>query len=507
MADCALAAHDDFTSFCKFTMPSPSAVTDPTKTRLLEAEHQLIMDAHLMKVESGEIPYSVITMPPRHGKSERASRRFIPWFIGRNPWAQVIFTTYGQEFADDFGRTWREIITGERYQMVFPELRIKMDSRAVDHLGIKEFGGELFAVGMGGALTGRGADLLVIDDPIKGPKEADSATIREQQWQWYTAVALTRLMPGARIVIVLTRWSEDDIVGRLFNELYIPKEEQEKWTVLHMPAIANEGTTQEKALWPDRYTLQYLQSIRRVSPARVWSSLWQGTPTPPEGFFFKVNQIFEYTPDQMPKEYRGYLTGDLALGTKKQNDHTCAGKWMLDKHGNLYLHPNLFWEKKLADECVEALCDFMVFHKKDLMCGWWEKGQIAKAVGPFLFKRMRERRIAVPVLTLPSQLDKGRKAASIHGRMAMGSVFFPRWAPWWPRAKDQLLKFTGSGDDPEDDFVDMCSLIGQALGMQVTPGEEQVPGPKVAQFSLAWLKRETERQEERDRVARELGGM
>lgn len=510
LAKAALEAKDDLTAFCRFTMPSPADIGDVNKSLMQDAAHQRLIDEKLMAVERGDILYLVITMPPRHGKSERVSRRFPAWFIGRNPWSQVIFTTYGQEFADEFGLKWKEIIGSPRYHLVFPEVSIKTESRAQHHLGIQGYDGEMYAVGMGGTITGRGADLLIIDDPIKGPDVADSLTMREKQWTWYQSVAYTRLMPGARIVIVLTRWSEDDLVGRLFNEAYIPKEEQKKWHVLHLPAIEGEGTPNEKALWPERYNLEYLRSVRRVSSSRVWNALWQNKPTPPEGAFFRADQIYEYTQSEMPKEYRGYLTGDLALTVDLKANHTCVGYWMQDPDDVLYLHPNLFWDKRRSDACIEEIVKMMALFRENLMMAWWEKGQIEKAIGPFLFKAMSEHAppLHVPIIALPVSGDKGRRASAINGRMSMAKVRFPAWAPWWKRAKDQILKFTGTGDDPEDDFVDMMSLIGQALGFQIAPRKSEEKGDSnVIPLTYGWMIGETRRQEAERQQSSQYGGM
>jgi predicted phage terminase large subunit-like protein len=298
-------------------------------------------------------------------------------------------------------------------------------------------------------------------------------------------------------IIIQTRWHEDDLIGRLTdpnNPHYHPLVAAQ-WKVINIPAIIQDeelatimGKSVGDPLWPERFPLETLAVKQALDPV-AFSALYMGKPTPPDGVFFKADDLLTYGPDEMPKVYRPYMSGDLALGTSKQNDHSCVGKWMLDENDNLYLHPNLYWDRKKADESVEKIIDMMLdFQPMDT---WWEKGQIDKAVGPFLMKRAAEREIYNSSITaLPVAGDKGYRASAIRGRMRSGKVRFPRWAPWWPAFKDILLKFTGSGDDAEDDPVDMCALIGQALGKQLKASKPS--GTNVVNFpqsgTLAWVK-------------------
>ena len=374
-------------------------------------------------------------------------------------------------------------------------------------------GGMMVFVGVGGPVTGRGADLLLLDDPFKNREEAESAAHRDMVWSWFTSTAYTRLMPNGRIVIVLTRWHEDDIVGRIGNPDFVPPEEAEKWYRLDLPAIINEGSEAsgeeaERSLWPTRYPIDVLKSTRAFIGPRDWSALYQQKPTPPEGVYFKRDMVHTYRRDEMPRNFRPYMTGDLALGESTKNDSTCVGMWMLDENDNLFLHPDLFWDRKRADASVERIIDMMERHRP--MQTWWEKGQIDKAVGPFMQKRIAERAkdsgFYGYVDALPVKGDKGVRATAIRGRMSQGKVLFPAFAPWWSRALEQLLKFTGSGDDAEDDFVDMCSLIGQALGSQVKAGKVGRQGNVIKVGTLAWVKHAHNLEQEENKRRMALGG-
>lgn len=508
----AKKSRDDLIEFTKFTMPDPEDIDDPRFSRYKPARHHEIIAAALQEVEAGRILRLAISMFPQSGKSELSSRRFPAWYIGRNPEKHLMFGTYSQDFAEKFGYQVRGIIDKPNYLQVFPKVSLADGSKSRAQMTVNEYGGSLLFLGRGGMGSGNPASLFVIDDPIKDAKEAQSMTIRDDVWDWYTHVVESRCNVFSAQVVIMTRWSEDDLIGRLTdpnNPHYHPLVAAQ-WKVINIPAVINDeelatimGMKVGDALWPERFPLETLAVKQALDPV-AYSALYMGRPTPPEGVFFKDKEIFTYDAAQMPKTFRPYITGDLALGEKKSNDKSCVGKWLLDEHDNLYLHPELYWDRKKADESVEKIIDFMLEFKP--MDTWWEKGQIDKAVGPFLMKSAMDRKCYHSITALPVSGDKGYRASSIRGRMRAGKVFFPRFAPWWPAAKEQLLKFTGSGEDSEDDFVDMCSLIGQALGSQIRadkPVGNVIAMPAVG--TLGWIKW-AHRAEQRDEKRRKAQG-
>ena len=224
------------------------------QTSYLRPPHIEFLAEKLEAVERGDITRLAISMPPRHGKSELASNFFPSWFLGRNPDKYVIFSTYAQELADDFGRKVRNTMRDERFSQVFSNVQLDDTSQSARRFGTNKLG-TYFAVGAGGAITGRGAHLLIVDDIIKGREDADSTAIRRSVTDWYKSVAYTRLMPGGRIVIVGTRWHEADLLGFVLEEAT-----HEPWEVINLPAIADEddqlGREQGEALWPEQFPVE-----------------------------------------------------------------------------------------------------------------------------------------------------------------------------------------------------------------------------------------------------------
>lgn len=237
-----------------------------------------------MAVDAGRISRLLVTMPPRHGKTELAAIRFPAWFLGRNPDRRIIVTSYGSDLAERISRQVRGVVASDRFRAVFPEASLSHDSASVAAWDLQApHRGGLKAAGVGGPITGFGADLLIVDDPHKNREEADSQRARDAVWEWFTSVAYTRLEPGGRVLVIQTRWHEDDLAGRLLRD---GGEELGRWKLLHLPAIAD-----GLALWPERYPVSVLQDIRRTIGEYDWASLYMGTPSPREGSLFKLDRI------------------------------------------------------------------------------------------------------------------------------------------------------------------------------------------------------------------------
>lgn len=491
-------AKGSLIDFSQFTMPDPETPDDHLNSRYKPAKHHHVIATALEEVEKGKIPRLIITMPPRHGKSELASRRFPAWFMGKDPYRQLIFATYNAEFAQDFGRSVRETMRMPVYQQVFPGCKLKTGSAAADRIQTEEGGLAVF-VGTGGSLTGRGADLLIIDDPIKDREEADSKSFRDKQWSWFTEVAMTRLMPGGRVVIIMTRWHEDDLIGRLTD----PKnpcfnaEEAENWKVLALPAIAGEDDPMKRepgeALWPERFPLESLEQIRRLN-ARGFSALYQGSPTPEDGDFIKREWLKTYSHGELPANLRIYAGSDHAVSLAQDADKTCLVVCGVDEDDNIWVLPDVFWRKARTDHVCDGMLDLMDKHKPL----WWkaERGHISKAIGPFLRKRMQERGVYCVIDEVVPVKDKMARAQAIRARMAQGKVFFPRFAPWWPDAQAELLKFPNAR---HDDFVDTLAHIGMGLAQQVAANSDTAKdtGPKTG--TIAWIKASAKSRENREK--------
>lgn len=384
----------------------------------------------------------MIFMPPRHGKSELASRRFPAWYLGRNPEKSIIAASYNSDLAGDFGRTVRNIVNSQEFSRLF-DVGLASDSRAAERWNTVQ-GGAYVAAGVGTAITGRGAHVLLIDDPLKDRQEADSETIRESVWNWYTSTAYTRLMPGGAIVVIQTRWHEDDLAGRLLAH------KGDKWEILELKAL-DEG----KALWPAWYPVEALERIRAAIGPRDWSALYQQNPVPDEGTYFLRDWIRWY--DEPPAHLRRYGASDYAV-TEGGGDYTVHLVAGVDEHDDLFILDR--WRAQTTpDVWVEAFIGLVKLWKP---IEWAEEnGQILKAVGSLIDRRQREEGAWVYRKAFASSADKPTRAQAIRGRMAAGKVYLPRNAPWVDEFVRELLSFPAGKND---DQVDTLSLLGRMLG-------------------------------------------
>lgn len=424
---------------------SLGAFTSYTFPGYQPAAHQDKLDAKLEAVERGEIDRLMVFMPPRHGKSEKTSKRFPSWCLGRNPRRQLIAASYNSDLATDFGREVRNIMASPEYGDVFPNVSLRQDSRAADRMNT-EHGGAYFAVGVGTATTGRGSHISLIDDPFKDRADADSEVQREKVWNWYRSTFFTRLMPGGAIVITLTRWHEDDLAGRLLEQDG-RVEDGGEWHVLELPAIDATGA----ALWPEWYDLGALERIKRTIGPREWSALYMQRPQPDEGTFFQRGW-FKTWEDQ-PERLSIYGTSDYAV-TEGDGDYTVHRIWGVDPHGDIYRLDG--WRgQTAADRWIEEKLDLI--HKWKPLAWFGEAGVIQKAVEPMLTRRMRERKVFCRVEWLPSIHDKPTRARGFQARAAMGKVHLEQNA--------DLSEYLSFPAGKHDDEVDAASMIGRALDM------------------------------------------
>lgn len=300
------ANNYDFIGACRRSLLSYCSLTNPIYQIPSHIER---IAGILENVEAGKLKRVIITIPPRHGKSLLCSNYFPAWYMGRNPEKYLITATYGQDLSDDFGRKVRDQLQSPEFKGIFPQCLLDSRTQASSRMQTT-LGGSYFGVGAGGPITGRGAHLLLIDDPIKNREEADSQVMREKLYDWYRSVAYTRLMPNGAIVVIMTRWHEDDLVGRLLKD-----HSHENWEVVHLPAIAN-----DKPLWPQAYSLSALENIRKTIGEYDWQCLYQQDPIPPDGIIVKPDWM---KPGRRSDGYSAIMIGvDPAVGLKQTNDET-----------------------------------------------------------------------------------------------------------------------------------------------------------------------------------------
>jgi hypothetical protein len=286
------------------------------------APHHRLIAEKLDAVERGDIIRLMVFLPPRHGKSELVSRRFPAWYMGKHPDRDIISASYGSDLAGDFGRDVRNTVASPEYHELFPDVTLAPDSQAKDRWHVSGGGGYV-AAGVGTTITGRGAHVFIIDDPVKDRADVESEKSREDMWKWYCSVAYTRLASNGAVILCLTRWHEDDLAGRLLSQ---QGEGGDKWEQLILPAIDPiKGT----ALWEDRYPLAVLERIRRQDEY-TWASLYEQRPRPLGGSFFSENSLLidveeggkiVHRPVPMPKAtWAVFAVIDTAMKSGTQHD-------------------------------------------------------------------------------------------------------------------------------------------------------------------------------------------
>lgn len=409
--------------------------------------HRLIAD-RLEAVERREISRLMIFMPPRHGKSLLGTQIFPAWFLGRHPDRSIITATYGQELADDFGRTVRNMVSDPFHRAIFPEFRLADDSASMRRFGTTA-GGSYFAVGRGGSLTGRGAHLLLIDDPLKDAEEARSEATRRALHEWYSSVAYTRLQPGGAVVVISTRWHEDDLAGRLLRE------DPKGWDVLNWPAIAEVDEAFRRAgeaLWPEKFPLEKLEGIRAVLGGGPFASLYQQHPAAAEGAIFK-REWWRFFREQPPLK-RIVQSWDTAFKNGTENDYSACTTWGVADNGYYLLW---FWRGRV---------EFPELKKRmQWLAEQWKPHQILvedKASGQSLIQELRYAS-ALPIIPIKVDKDKLARAEAITPLIEAGRVFLPEFAPWLSDYVDELAAFpTGVHDDAVDSTTQALNYLRHA---------------------------------------------
>lgn len=411
----------------------------------------------LEALERGDIERLLVCMPPGSAKSTYTSTLFPAWFLARNPAATMIAASHTAELAERFGRKVRNLVAEHSRTLGYG---VSADNAAAGRWETTG-GGEYFAAGVGGSITGRRADLAVIDDPVKSREDADSETIREKTWEWWKSDFLTRLKPGGRVALVMTRWHEDDLGGRVLNDAATGGR---PWHVLSLPMLAEGvdplGRQPGEPLWPEWFTNDMVAEAKRDT--RTWSALYQQRPAPEDGDYFRREWLRTVATMPPRESLRIYGASDYAV-TAGGGDYTVHVVMGLDLMGRLWLL-DLWRGQAASDVWVEAFCDLVQQWKP---IGWAEEqGQIRAGIGPFLDRRMRERRAYVARKQFPTRGDKAVRAQSIRGRMALEGLHISADADWRADFEAEMMAFPAG---KHDDQVDALGLVGQLLDLMTQP--------------------------------------
>ena len=430
----------------------------------IAGNHHKIIAKKFEAIASKKIKRLIVNMPPRHTKSEFASFLFPAWMMGREPRLKIIQTSHTAELAQRFGRKVRNLIDTQDYQNVFPGMELSADSKAAGRWETNA-GGEYFSAGVGGAITGRGADLLIIDDP-HSEQDALSATALENAWEWYSSGPRQRLQPGGAIVIVMTRWNTKDITGELINAQGQPKADQ--WEIIEFPAIL----PSDKPVWPEYWQKEELESVKASISVAKWNAQWQQNPTAEEGAIIKREWWQTWEKSQMPGLMHVIQSYDTAFSKKETADYSAITTWGIfmpdEKTPNIIL---LDMKKGRWDfpEMKEIAYDSYKY---------WEPESVvieAKATGMPLTQELRMRGIPVINFTPSKGNDKLSRVNAVAPLFQSGVV----WAPdevWAEEVIEECAAFPyGEHDDLVDSMTQALMRFRQGRWIELADDFEDEP--------------------------------
>ncbi len=428
-------AREGFMPFIKKVWPA-----------FIEGRHHKIMAEAFERVINGDLKRLIINMPPRHTKSEFASYLLPAWFLGQAPDKKIIQTAHTAELSVGFGRKVRNLVDSDEYKDIFPNLSLRADSKAAGRWSTSQ-GGEYFAIGVGGAVTGKGADLLIIDDP-HSEQEGQSAdpAVFDKVYEWYTSGPRQRLQPGGAIIIVMTRWHKRDLTGKIIKTS-VQREGMDEWELIEFPAIMPSG----KALWPEFWRLEELEALRSELPAPKWNAQYQQDPSSEEGALVKREWWKIWEEERPPPCEFIIQSWDTAFLKTQRSDYSACTTWGVfyqpDDTG--VTQPNII----LLDAYKERL-EFPELKKCAMeMYQDFEPDACiveAKAAGTPLIFELRAMGIPVSEYTPSRGNDKIARVNAVADLFASGIV----WCPATRFAEEVIEEFAAFPAGEHDDLVD-----------------------------------------------------
>jgi len=427
-------AEKNFLPFVKQMWPS-----------FINGRHHKVMAKKFEEIVNGKTRRLIINMPPRHTKSEFASFLLPAWFLGKYPDKKIIQCSNTAELAVGFGRKVRNLVGSEIYSTVFPNVGLKQDSKAAGRWNTNH-GGEYFAIGVGGTVTGKGADLLIIDDPHSEQEAAVAATnpeIYDKVFEWYSSGPRQRLQPGGSIVVVMTRWAKRDLTGRIVKS-WIDKDGEE-WEIIDFPAILPSGNP----LWPEFWSLEELEALRLELPLSKWNAQYQQQPTSEEGAIVKREWWKLWTEERPPKCNFVIQSWDTAFTKNERSDYSACTTW-----GVFYMNDNENDPNVILLDAFKERMEFPELKERAYQYYMeWEPDAFvveAKAAGSPLIYELRQRGIPVQEFTPTRGNDKIARINSVSDLFASGKV----WAPAKRWAEEVIEEMAAFPNSEHDDLVD-----------------------------------------------------
>ena len=428
-------ARDSFMKFVKTAWPA-----------FIEGRHHKIMGDAFDRVANGSLKRLIVNMPPRHTKSEFASYLLPAWFLGKYPEKKIIQTAHTAELSVGFGRKVRNLVDSADFKSIFSRVALRADSKAAGRWSTNE-GGEYFAIGVGGAVTGKGADLLIIDDPHSEQEgQSADASVFDKTYEWYTSGPRQRLQPGGAIVMVMTRWHKRDLTGQILKSS-LQRSGTDEWEVIEFPAIMPSG----EPLWPEFWPKEELESLRNELPSPKWNAQYQQNPTSEEGVIVKREWWRVWEQDAPPTCEFIIQSWDTAFLKTQRADYSACTTW-----GVFYMpnddglnQPNII----LMDSHKERL-EFPELKKKayEFWKDWQPDAFVveAKAAGTPLIFELRAMGIPVSEYTPSRGNDKIARVNAVADLFASGIV----WAPKLRYAEEVIEEFAAFPAGEHDDLVD-----------------------------------------------------
>ena len=421
-------AKDDFLSFVKCVWPD-----------FIEGPHHRHIAKKFNKLATGEIKRLIVNMPPRHTKSEFASYLLPSWMVGRNPKLKIIQATHTGELAIRFGRKSKNLIDSAEYHKIF-KTRLQEDSKAAGRWETAQ-GGKYFAAGVGGAITGRGADLLIIDDP-HSEQDALSESAMENAYEWYTSGPRQRLQPGASIVLVMTRWSTKDLTGILLKQQGDVKADE--WELVEFPAIL----PNKKPVWPEYWKIDELEKVQATLPVAKWNAQWMQKPTSEEGALIKREWWRKWDKDWVPALKHVIQSYDTAYLKKETADFSAITTWGIftpndDSGDNLILLDSIKGRWEFPELRRRALANYKYWDPETVLIE-------AKAAGLPLTYELRQMDIPVVNFTPSKGNDKHVRVNSVAPLFESGMI----WAPTQKFAEEVIEECAAFPHGDHDDLVD-----------------------------------------------------